>query len=180
MLIGFGMSTSLLVTKLYIPRDRCKLVSRRHLVDIPRKQLGGRRTRISAPAGSGKTMLFMICQDGISLFELLSGSDLNAEHRVPLSRAGDCDPSGIDIVQRSYGFNALVGRIHARRADLSFGAGITLTAKRSSEGGSHFQQQHPSSVPDFLSSFSSSSPFVASSAKSSRDKDYTRTRRRKP
>ena len=53
------MSTSLLVTKLFIPHARPKLVSRPRLVERINEGLHRKLTLISAPAGFGKTTLVM-------------------------------------------------------------------------------------------------------------------------
>ena len=53
------MTYSLLVTKLFIPHARPKLVSRPRLVDRINKGLHRKLTLISAPAGFGKTTLVM-------------------------------------------------------------------------------------------------------------------------
>ena len=51
------MPTSILTTKLYIPRPRLKAVSRPHLLTRLNEGLQGKLTLISAPAGFGKTTL---------------------------------------------------------------------------------------------------------------------------
>jgi LuxR family maltose regulon positive regulatory protein len=52
------MDTTLLVTKLYIPQQRARLVSREHLLEKLQEglQTGCRLTLLAAPAG-GKTTL---------------------------------------------------------------------------------------------------------------------------
>ncbi|MBN2470417.1 MAG: LuxR family transcriptional regulator, partial [Anaerolineae bacterium] len=51
------MTTSILATKLYVPKPRSGVIPRAHLIERLNQGLGGKLTLISAPAGFGKTTL---------------------------------------------------------------------------------------------------------------------------
>jgi LuxR family maltose regulon positive regulatory protein len=59
------MPTSILATKLYIPRLRPNAVSRPHLIERLNEGLHRKLTLISAPAGFGKTTLVSAWVEGI-------------------------------------------------------------------------------------------------------------------